>query len=675
MVKNTKNNYLSKNLIKGGTNYLDNIMKGGDLAYKIQRTEKLLDSFNATNNGVIYTSQKIHKGGTDKPPLNTCAIFGYSDDTLGICAIKTLVNDITHLKHFITDLNKNDANSKIDKNYLYCYFKTRGSCIDVSSRNMDDILLEYYYRNRKFPESNNYFRATTDDILGANLREYIDTNSQYITQINKLKYDTHGKYKISALKRVGSSYSQNDDKQEGENEYEQDFSHTTYNKDIVQAYEKKFIDNIQHLPTFMENQYKYLKSMTIANKIIINDYTKKSCFHFYSAYASKMIKPDDIKIYISNKDGAWVNEYTTNYDDKHNDNINKFCFGDSFFKQIFDVIGKDRFNTTIKSAFESDEKWENYIDVESINEYWEFLANNDIERAEPNSKSIFTILENREWDEVMRIFIKDIDNIIAGAPECENDIYCYRAVSFDYISLSDKDDVINTNSLAIYRINEGTYINTRIGSFSLNFDSSEKYLGVDQALNKKTGTMYRAVISKGVKVLYIPSLSYASDEFEILHASHALFLDKQENYKCYNNKKNKYGILSYETDQFNSAIVGLAGYTRTITSNTFEDIANILKTTLKDVRAKNSRSIKNIYAKHLDHMRKSKAADEKITTTIIDKDTPEHKYKNDYIAAVNLKDDEGELDDDVEALRKYTEHLESSRKQGGTRRRNKYVKN
>jgi hypothetical protein len=485
MVKNTKNHYLSKNLIKGGTNYLDNIMKGGDMAYKIQRTEKLLDSFNATNNGVIYTSQKIHKGGTDKPPLNTCAIFGYSDDTLGICAIKTLVNDITRLKHFITDLNRGDVNSKITKKYLYCYFNRISNCIDVSSRNMDDILLEYYYKNnRNFPQIDPDFRATADDILGADLKKYIDKNSEYITQINKLKYDTHGKYKISALKRVGSSYSQNDDKQEGENEYEQDFSHTTYNKDIVQAYEKKFIDNIQHLPTFMENQYLYLKSMTIANKIIINDYTKKSCFHFYSAYANKMIKPDDIKIYISNKDGAWVNEYNTDYKDEHNTNINKFCFGDSFFKQIFDVIGKDRFNTAIKFAFESDKKWGNYIDVTSIDKYWEFLDVNDIERAKPNSESIFT-LENHEWDEVMRIFIKDIDNIIAGAPECKNDIYCYRAVSFDYINLSNKDDVINTNGLAIYRINEGTYINTRIGSFSLNFDSSEKYLGVDETLKKK----------------------------------------------------------------------------------------------------------------------------------------------------------------------------------------------
>jgi hypothetical protein len=193
--------------------------------------------------------------------------------------------------------------------------------------------------------------------------------------------------------------------------------------------------------------------------------------------------------------------------------------------------------------------------------------------------------------------------------------------------------------------------------------------------------MYRAVISEGVKVLYIPALSYASDEFEILHASHALFLDKQENYKCYNNKKNKYGILSYETDQFNSAIVGLAGYTRTITSNTFEDISNILKTTLKDVRAKNSKSIKNIYAKYLEHIRKSKVADKQITE-IIDTNTPPHKYENDYIEAVNLNEtdynDDVELNDDVEALRRYTEHLESlesSRKQGGTRRRNKYVKN
>ena len=638
----------------GGTNYLDNIMRGGNLAYKIQRTEKLLDSFNATNNGVIYTPQKIHKGGNIDGVLNTCVILGYSDNALDICKVRPTVLDIRLLKNTISDLDEKT------ESYIRCNYKS--SCADKSTRNIDDILLEYYCNNKgKLPDNNINFTTPHDDILGPNLERYIDTNVKPTTNINILKYDDHGKYKISELKEVGNrdnSYKY----QEGTKEYNQDFSHAGYNKDIVEAYEKNFIDNIKNLETFMEEQYKYLREMTIANKIIINDYTKKSCFHFYSAYAGKMIKPDDMKKYINKKDGAWVTEYTADYTDKYNNNIKNFCFGDSFFKQIFDVIKSEKFNQIIRATFSDNQKWRHYSDVTSIDQYWDFLDEYKIDRAEPNSMSIFR-LTNVEWDEVMRIFIKDIDNIIAGAPECKTDIYCYRAVSFDYISLRDRADVIDTAGLAIYRINEGTYINTRIGSFSLNFDSSERYLGVDQSTKKKTGTMYRAVISKDVKVLYIPSLSYASDEFEILHASYALFVDKQENYKCYNNKKNKYGILSYDKDQFNSAIVGLAGYTRTINSDTFVDVAQALNQTLADIRDQNKISIKNIYKKHLKYMNDSK----KVNNTARDNmDENELMYDK----------DDGELDKDVEALERYIKILEDqdNSKRGGTLSAKKYAK-
>ncbi len=646
----------------GGTNYLDNIMRGGNLAYKIQRTEKLLDSFNATNNGVIYTPQKIHKGGKIDGALNTCGLLGYSDNVLDICKNKSTVLDIRLLKNTISALDDRA------ETYIRCNYIPRCEDAEKSTRNIDDILLEYYCNHKKqLPPNNFNFTILHDDILGKDLKDYIDSKMKPETNINILKYDDHCKYKISDLKKVGKR-----DKyqyQEGTEEYKQDFSHAGYNKDIVEAYEKNFIDNIKHLGTFMEKQYMYLRTMTIANKIIINDYTKKSCFHFYSAYAGKMIKAEDMKIYINKTDGAWVPEYTANYTDKYNSNVAKFCFGDSFFKQIFDVIGGDKFNEIIRNNFRYDSQWENYRDVTSIDEYWAFLDRSNIDRAEPNSMSIFE-LTNVEWDEVMRIFIKDIDNIIAGAPECENDIYCYRAVSFDYINLSDRDDVIDTSGLAIYRINDGTYINTRIGSFSLNFDSSERYLGVDQVTKKKTGTMYRAVISSGVKVLYIPSLSYASDEFEILHASYALFVDKQENYKCYNNKKNKYGILSYDKDQFNSAIVGLAGYTRTIKLDTFVGVAGVLTKTLADIRDQNKNSIKNIYRKHQQYMEASKVANSAARTNM---DDSEQKYdKND-----------DELDKDVAALKKYIEEIEELERQGqgqgqaqrgGTRSVKKYAK-
>jgi len=112
MVKNTKNHYLSKNLMGGGTNYLDNIMRGGNLAYKIQRTEKLLDSFNATNNGVIYTSQKIIKS-IDTPPHT------YINDNITAVNLKDktddeveLDEDVNALKRYIEHLESLESGRK-----------------------------------------------------------------------------------------------------------------------------------------------------------------------------------------------------------------------------------------------------------------------------------------------------------------------------------------------------------------------------------------------------------------------------------------------------------------------------------------------------------------------------------------------------------------------------------
>jgi hypothetical protein len=673
MVKNTKNYNLSKNLKGDYTDYFNKII-GGDMAKKIQRTKKLLDLFDATNNGVIYTQKKTHKGGAidkdgidgaDKTALNTCAILGYSDEVLDICKINTIVNDFKRLRNTISIM---DIEYSTAKKYIYCNFNRKCETVD-KKRNIDDIYLEYYFKNGKLPNNtlNTNYSISHDLILGPNLKDYIDTHKQPhdINDINILNHDIHGRYKISELKDVGKR-AKSVTNQEGESVKKQDFSHSGYNKEIVQAYEKNYIDNIRNLPKFMEKQYEFMHKMSITNKIIINDYTKKSCFHFYSAYASKMISEENLQKYIIPQTGEWVGTYDTTYEDEHNQSPVKFGFGDSFFKQIFDVIGMDKFNAKIKVILKTNTTLLNkYGDdgVTNIDQYWQFLEDNEIDRAEPNSKSIFSDLTHPEWDKVMRQFINDIDNIIAGAPPCETDIYCYRAVGFDYIKLHEKDDTLITSGLNIYRINKETYINTRIGSLSLNYDSSERYLGIDKKTGKKTGTMYRAVINTGVNVLYIPSLSYASDEFEILHASYAIFLDKHDNYKCYNNKKNKYGILSYEQDQFNSALVGLAGYARHINNKTFDKIGDAVKNLLtdiqKDIQTDRTSSIKNLYHKHFDDLKIIAKTNQNIKTIVEEAKEKVVEYEYD-----NPLTNTG-VDFDIERLEQYLEPETS--KTGGKR--------
>ncbi len=82
------------------------------MAYKIQRTEKLLDSFNATNNGVIYTSQKIIKS-IDTPPHT------YINDNITAVNLKDktddeveLDEDVNALKRYIEHLESLESGRK-----------------------------------------------------------------------------------------------------------------------------------------------------------------------------------------------------------------------------------------------------------------------------------------------------------------------------------------------------------------------------------------------------------------------------------------------------------------------------------------------------------------------------------------------------------------------------------
>ena len=633
---------------------------GGMMANKIKKTMKVLDNFDQTNNGVIYTQNKKYKGGANndanKNPLNTCAILGYSENPIDICSNRLIVFDFNNLKDYILA-----GITKEDEKVLFRLAQKLGYG-NTSNIKIDDILLNFYINNRKLPDADNNFSGIKDQILGTYLERYIIQNKDYReTVTNTLRYDDHGKYKISDLEKAGkdnktTSYTIGDETvdyyHEGENEWVQDFSHNGYNKDIVQAYEKNFIDNFKNLPNFISKQYDHIATMSLTDKIVINDYTKKSCFHFYLAYASKLISKQGLGE-IMKKDGSWITGYKIDqwYDDPHNESPELYGFGDSFFKQIFAVIKEEKFNKIIKSKLEHSEY------VTNIDQYWNFLKDKGIERAHPNSLSIFKDeLTDEEWDEVMRKFINDIDTIIAQAPETDNIIYCYRAVSNDYISLRTGDDHINTDGPKIYRNDEGTYINTRIGSLSLNYDSSVRYL--------KKGTMYRAYIMDGVRVLYIPSLSYASDEFEILHGSYGIFVDKKENYKCYNNKKNKYGILSYKDDQFNSARVGLAGYSRYIHRDKFERIQNALSDTLENIRTTTKSSIKKIYQKNKESLTKSKTTIDSIITNV--KGLENVELISDNTDNTNNNDlDDDTLDDDIKALEKYIEKLEADTKKGG----------
>jgi hypothetical protein len=308
------------------------------------------------------------------------------------------------------------------------------------------------------------------------------------------------------------------------------FDHMGYNKNIVCAYEQKYIDNKNIMLKFIEDQKTYIKSMTKVDKIVINDYTEYHTFTLYYQYISRG----------NNK--KWLNDYKTYVSSMKDRPHDPFTFGDSFYKQILELYPK---------------KFESKIGVfDSIDDYWSSITINDyINRSPRYSLSLFNDLTQDEWEKVIQKFITDVNDIILKTPILENDIYCYRGSSVHYIKHNDAD--FNEDHIRINKTYANMFLSSRLSSYSLNFDKSYHYLMKSDEPHKRC--MYRTVITKDTPVLFIPSISDAPDELEILTPINCLIAyRKYENGQAepfekhsFNNRHKKYALCS--TEEFNSA--------------------------------------------------------------------------------------------------------------------------
>jgi hypothetical protein len=493
--------------------------------------DKEFTKLDNTNNGIIYIPQPASnplRGGKFIPLNNNHKLNDFFRENYDYI---------------------NDYNIKISEidDLLPKYIAS----LQGKSQTENDFMNKFFLYNLNYHNIDNFFisiftEATADvksipDIMDENLIGNIMRNYKIGGEILTIHFDKDKKYNISDLKQAPLLV--NDE------EYKLDFTHSTYNEDIVTAYEKNYIENFDKLQEFIEIQNQYITNLTLTEKIIINDYTKYSCFRFYKAYTNAFTM--DNLYYARNVNGLWIKDKY--FDEKDND---KFCFGDSLYKQILEVIGIDKFKEILN---QTDETYRN------IDEYWNWVVESGNDRINPESISPFAEkLTDTTWHFVMIKFIADINVIVKKAPTVDHPIYCYRGVSGDYINIAREDTTLETYDLfpATMEIKKGTYTSVRIGSFSINFNSSKKYA--------KDGNMYRVVIAPNVPVLYAMSLSYASHEFEIIHAGYAEFINKGPYEDAYNNKDNKWGILSNENEKFKNVDIYFNGY-----NNSFDPHNNI----------------------------------------------------------------------------------------------------
>jgi hypothetical protein len=522
------------------------------------KNKKIFDKLKKSNNGVFYydNTKKLKKGGD----------YILSKDCSTLDIFSKYCEDIEQYKNNISKiLSEKSSDFYIDfikiKNAYSSYY------------NFDN----YFMHNYVLGSDN----RDTSSIISDELKNAFKTEYKYVENIKKLYCNDHHKYKIADL--------ENEVRITDNKELILDFSHSTYNKDIVTAYQHDFIENFDNLEGFIKMQHDFINELSLSEKIIINDYTKKSAFDFYKkAYGEAITfnnKADGS--YATIIDGTPVIELYNNSEDNE---IHKYYFGDSYYKQIFDVIGPNVFTHIIKSqgeeyknAFDKyDSKFHDAGDrgaFINIDDYWDFIKAAKFERQDPNSQNIFTTrLTPAEWQCVLIIFARDINNILLKSPRFNKQINCYRGTVRDYAILEteDKNEIKVSDNERDFLFKEGTYTSIRPGSFSFDFNKAKKY---SRSSDGKFNNIYRITIQAGAPVLYIPSLSYASDEFEILHGGYGQFSHRGKVELSYNNINNKWGILSNKDEAFKSIDFIFEGYnigTELRSNNTTAIVKNLI---------------------------------------------------------------------------------------------------
>lgn len=500
--------------------------------------KKIFDKLKKSNNGVFYydNTKKLKKGGD--------YILSKNCSSLGI--FSKYCKDIEEYKNNISQISK-DKSSKFYDDFMHNTVK--------SSYNFDN-----YFMHNFIIDKHDY--TDTSSIISDELKNAFNTNYHYVKNIKKLYCNNDHKYKIADL--------ENENRITDNKELILDFSHSTYNEDIVTAYQHDFIENFENLEDFIKMQHNFINKLPLSEKIVINDYTKKSAFDFYKkAYGEAITfnnKADDS--YATIIDGEPVKELYNKLEDTE---IHKYYFGDSYYKQIFDVIGKNVFtHIIIGEGEEYKEKFEEYdseyhiVDdrgaFTNIDDYWNFIKFAGFERQDPKTLNIFTTkLTPVEWQCVLIIFARDINNILLKSPRFNKEIYCYRGTVRDYAILEteNKHVIKVSDNEKDFLFKAGTYTSIRPGSFSFDFNKAKTY---SRSSDGKFNNIYRITIQAGAPVLYIPSLSYASDEFEILHGGFGQFSHRGNVELSYNNINNKWGILSNEDEAFKSIDFIFEGY-------------------------------------------------------------------------------------------------------------------
>jgi hypothetical protein len=424
--------------------------------YFIDKIDEISSNYNNTNNGVLLDSP------TSEEPL-----INFINYTQGGASLFPIGN------------SARDQASNRDR-----YAQLRAYCSAIRDDN-DDIDL---FLTGSTPEIRLGAIIARHDY--AILSSFISNNKNTKREDIIIPYNPSFGFEVTTANNVGN----NDDVN---NKKSINYAYHEYNKDIVKAYEFNYLTdtNQNNIKQLILRQIAYIEKLSVAEKRIIQDYTREQSFNFYNDYMKSKLGF-----------GAW--DYSAC----------NFC--DSFYPQI---------NALFKNKL-SDEDYTHWL--------------NNPRPYNIGSPSPIILLES-QWEHVLIKFIEDLNNIIIHAPVVENEIYCYRGSTSHYITGG------NITAAGTIRLNEHevmrSYQSTRLGSFSLDFNVSKRF--IDTADNQ-TKCIYRTTFMTGSRVLYVAPLSMYGEEVEFISPVNTILLYKSNSVDTlpatisYNNITKQYGICS-----------------------------------------------------------------------------------------------------------------------------------
>ncbi len=209
-----------------------------------------INKFAHTNNGVLLTKEENpYKGG-------------------GLTALYKSI-------HKLSPNTTTTTNQSADLFYLTFTNETTNTLIQTYCTNVKN----------DSEELSTLFNEETSDH-----KEHVINESEY-NEIKKIIQSSHEYNKqvvinnnpVYDYKRCNPSYNP-------DNNFIIDYTYYDYNMRIVTAYEEKFLNNVHYMDVFIDKQQKYIDKLSLADKRILQDYTKNdSSFLMYLKWISKSI--------------------------------------------------------------------------------------------------------------------------------------------------------------------------------------------------------------------------------------------------------------------------------------------------------------------------------------------------------------------------------------------------